>query len=250
MNPFARRAVGANWLVPISLMTLLLGLMMSAAWITTDTRDKRLSTMAPDQRTRIATGSIDVQTEYSKLLAEVTKLRNENTKLQNSFSDTTEQTKVLNESLQETKKFAALTEVEGAGLVISLMDDTSERIDAPVDATIIHDIDVLRVVNELWNAGSEAIAVNGHRVGPRSSFRCVGSVILVDNVQIASPVIVEAIGNADTLLGAMKLPGGILQELRTTSSNMVKIELAKKLRLTAYAGSTSTRQLTVPEIDK
>jgi uncharacterized protein YlxW (UPF0749 family) len=78
----------------------------------------------------------------------------------------------------------------------------------------------------------------------------VGSVILVDNVQIASPVRIEAIGDADTLLGAMKLPGGILQELRTTSANMVKMELAKELRLAAYAGSTSTRQLRVLEPQK
>ena len=44
---------------------------------------------------------------------------------------------------------------------------------------IIHDTDVLRVVNELWNAGAEAVTVNNRRVGPGTNYRCVGTTILV-----------------------------------------------------------------------
>jgi len=50
---------------------------------------------------------------------------------------------------------------------------------------------VVHVVNELFASGAEAIAVNGHRVAGTTSFRCVGTTILVNDVKIASPIVVR-----------------------------------------------------------
>jgi uncharacterized protein YlxW (UPF0749 family) len=249
MNPFARLSDN-NWVLPVSFLSLILGFMMMMAWMTRDARQTRMSLLSPDQQSRIGWGSIDLQEEYTRTADEVGRLRDQLTKLQNALGEQDSQSKLLNDSLQDAKVFAGLTEVTGAGVAVTLRD--SPRADPALAASdeIIHDKDVLRVVNELWNAGAEAIGVNGHRVVASTSFRCVGSVILVNNVQIASPVVVHAIGDPKTLLGALNMPGNVIAEIRETEPSMVQIEEVKKVRLPAFAGSTARKHLTIPSETK
>lgn len=255
MNPFVSRLSGNNWLIPITVMGLILGFLLQVTWITERTRTGRLQSlgsMDPDLARRLSAGSISLLTEHQKLTAEVATLREENTKLQNAMGQSTEQTKVLNESLQQTKDFAGLTEIEGPGIIITLRDAQGAQMDGVSQGNnIIHDIDVLKVVNELWAAGAEAIAVNGHRVVSHTSFRCVGPVIHVDNVPIASPVTIRAIGDPATLRGGMTLPLGVLAEIRSTGDpSMIGIDTVDKQTVPAYAGPSSRRYGRVPEPKK
>lgn len=64
---------------------------------------------------------------------------------------------------------------------------------------ILLDRDVRSVVNQLWADGAEAIAVNGIRLTPTSAIRFAGDAVLVDFNPIASPYVIDAIGNADSL---------------------------------------------------
>ncbi len=243
MTPFTSRFTGNQWLLPVTLMGILLGILLWMAWITNFTRAGRLGYLDADQSQRIGRGSIDTALEYQKVSQEVTQLLEENTKLQNAMSDTTNQTKVLNESLQLAKEFAGLTAVEGPGVVVTLRDDPPSSMDGISSGNkIIHDVDVLKVVNEAWAAGAEAISVNGLRVATRSSFRCVGPVIHVDAVPIASPVVIRAIGDPVALRGGLTLPLGVLAEIRSTGSpEMVSIETVDKQILAAYSGPTIRR---------
>lgn len=242
MNPFATRISGQSPIVPLSVMAFVLGFMISVAWITNDARAQRIRTVDPDQAVRLGTGDLNFQDEYKTLKDEVVRLRQENTALQNAMAKETGEAKLLNESLQQAKAFAGLTEVEGPGIIVTL-NDGKDRIDAPMVDSIVHDTDVLKVVNELWNAGAEAVSVNGNRVVTNTNFRCVGSVILVDNVKIATPVVIQAIGDKKTLMGAMKLPGGIVSELTSVDPRMAQLAVVDKMRLSAYGGATEMKHL-------
>ncbi|MCW5937981.1 MAG: DUF881 domain-containing protein [Fimbriimonadaceae bacterium] len=234
----------------MSIMALIVGFMTSLAWISVEDRRGRVQRLEPDQRQRFAIGTLDLTEENEDLRLEVTKLRVENTKLQNALAKNSNASEELNKSLQEMKVFATLTDVEGPGVSVVLR-DSKKPIEAAIDlgGQIVHDTDVLRVVNELKNAGAEAITVNKRRVGPRTNFRCVGTTILVDDSKIASPVIIRAIGETETLFGAMNLPGGVLDELRQVDPNMVEIQPVERMRLAAFSGSTTTKYITVP-VDK
>lgn len=250
MNPFATRITANSWLLPLSGMTLLLGLLFSLAWVTNDVRSTRIARADPDLQSRLRGGTLDLQEEQQKLLIEVKKLRSENTRLQNAMAKETDQAKVLNESLQDNKSVAGLTEVEGPGVVVTLRDSPTDLGSVPTEALIVHDIDVLRIVNELWNSGAEAIAINGKRVVTGTSVRCVGSVILVDSAKLAPPVVIRAIGDPQTILGAMNLPGGVVQEIRKTDERMVEISARQYLRLPAFAGPTTKQFAKIPKDTK
>lgn len=243
-NPFTNRLHTTSWEWPVAGVSLLLGIMVSLGWINEKNRSDRYARLEPDLRFGIMEGKIDVN-ELQKLSQEVSRLQKEVTKLQNAMSDSSKSSQVLNESLQQTKLFAGLTDVEGPGLTITLRD--SEKEDIPPLDRIIHDGDVLKVVNELWSAGAEAVEVNGHRVVGATSFRCVGPVIHVDGVPIASPVMVRAIGDVKTLMGGLDLPGGILDELRQQDATMVQMDKVAKHRFKAFNGTTGRKYLIVPK---
>jgi uncharacterized protein YlxW (UPF0749 family) len=251
VNPFVQRFSNSNqgWIWPVSGMCIVLGFMISLAWVTKENRNVRYQLLPADQRERITQAAVDIEA-FQKLTAEVEKLRQEKTEAENTLANSGKEAQVLNKSLQELKVFAAMTKVEGPGLVVTLR-DSARNADVTTsyfrEGGIIHDTDVLKTVNELFASGAEAVSVNNHRVGPGSTFRCVGPTILVNDIKIASPVVVRAIGDADTLFGGMNLPGGVLDEIRQDDPAMVQVEKVKMQELPAYVGKTSFRYISVPE---
>ncbi|MBX3119077.1 MAG: DUF881 domain-containing protein [Fimbriimonadaceae bacterium] len=246
MNPFVSKVNRNPWMIPVSILSLLLGFMMMSAWLTEQSRGSRIPLLDPSQQSRIRAGTIDMQADYQKVAAEVEKLRKEKTQLENAMGDNTKMTKVLNENLQDIKNFAGLTEVEGPGVTVTLRDNASPNSAlGAVPDDIIHDQDVTMVVNELWAGGAEALSVNNRRIVARSSFTCVGNTILVDNVRIAPPVRIRAIGDPDLLIGALNTPGRVIDTIRQSSANMVQIEKVEKHSLPAYNGPTATKFATV-----
>lgn len=242
MNPFVSKVNRNPWVIPVSVMSMLLGFMMMSAWLTDQTRRTRLDTLERSQQERIGIGSIDALENLQRLSSEVEKLRREKTQLENAAGDNSKLTKVMNKDLQNMKMFAGLSEVEGPGVTVTLRDNTqTDNTIGAVPDDVIHDQDVVMVVNELWAAGAEAISVNNHRVSSRTSFTCVGNTILVDNMHIASPVRVRAIGDPDLLIGALNTPGRVIATIKQSSPNMVQIEKVAKHQLPAYSGPTANR---------
>ncbi len=248
MNPFAKRIKPQdNWVIPVSILGVVLGIMFTSAWVTQQNRPTRLGLTDPSQEQRIALGPIDLQQKNAQLAQEVARLRDEKTRLENSVATQTGSSKLLNQELQAAKEFACLTDVEGPGVVVTLR-DSQKPVTEYVQDQIIHDGDVLRVVNELWNAGANAISVNNNRVAPTTAIRCVGSTILVNNTPVASPIAVRAIGDPATLLGALNLPGGVLSEIRSTDPAMVQIDTVSEMTISAFTGSTQMKFSKVPPV--
>ncbi len=61
------------------------------------------------------------------------------------------------------------------------------------------DSDLQKLVNALWEAGAEAIAINGQRLTNLSTIRLAGGAITVNARSLRRPYVVTAIGNQDTL---------------------------------------------------
>ena len=253
-NPFVSRVSNQMWVIPVSGMCLITGFMISLAWVTKETRASRASSLTSDQKTRVNEIAVDPD-KYAQMSSEALKLMAEKTRLENAMASQSGQTKVLNESLQEVKVFAGLTSVEGPGVMVTLKDLTkgTSTSNSPFTTNqdlIIHDVDVLKVVNELFASGAEAVSVNNLRVSSISSYRCVGTTILVNDVKIASPVKIRAIGDPDTLIGAMSLPGGALSQIKETDPSMVVLEPMKYIPMPAYTGSTAHKIMRVPKEGK
>lgn len=148
-------------------------------------------------------------------------------------------TKDDNESVeieQELKSLNALlgqTELLGEGIVVTVADSDSASInDENLSSKLVHNTDIIELVNELKNSGAEAIAVNGQRVVSTTYINCVGSVITVNGEKINSPFVISAIGNKDSLNGITR-PGsyiGLMEE----DGILVKVEKSSEVKIPKY----------------
>jgi uncharacterized protein YlxW (UPF0749 family) len=95
---------------------------------------------------------------------------------------------------------AGLVALTGPGVEITL-DDAPTRPDgvlppgATPDDLVIHQSDVQAVVNAVWAAGADGVAVMGQRLVATSAVRCVGNVLLLQGRTYSPPFVVTAIGN-------------------------------------------------------
>jgi len=103
---------------------------------------------------------------------------------------------------------AGLVALVGPGLLITLDDaprpaDGSLPNGARADDVVIHQSDVQAVVNALWAAGADGVAVMGQRLIGTSAVRCVGNTLLLQGRTYSPPFVVTAIGDVPAMRTAL-----------------------------------------------
>lgn len=158
----------------------------------------------------------------------------------NKVTNNDEELKSLEEEIKKDNMLLGATEVKGQGVTITITDaNVNSSISSTIDQSdlLVHDKDLLAVVNELKNAGAEAIEINGQRIVNTSAIICEGNVISVNGQKISSTFTINAIG-LSTRLATLKRAGGYLERLeesyiRTSFNRVDKITISK------YAGITN-----------
>lgn len=100
------------------------------------------------------------------------------------------------------------SKLSGPGITIEMYDNQEKRdwwYDINLD--IIHDIDILNILNDLRVAGAEAISINGERVLSTSEIKCAGPVIRINGNTSATPFVIKAIGDPKLLMASVSAPG-------------------------------------------
>jgi uncharacterized protein YlxW (UPF0749 family) len=139
----------------------------------------------------------------------------------------------LARNVQAESVAAATVPVTGPGLRVVLTDAPTSDPDTQDPDDRVQDIDLQVLVNGLWAAGAEAVAVNGQRLTATSAIRSAGDAVLVDMVALSSPYTVEAVGNAGRLQAdlARTAAGQHLATLRATYGIGVATSSQKHLSL-------------------
>lgn len=94
---------------------------------------------------------------------------------------------------------AGVTAVSGPGARVVVQDAADLGSPGAGDVGRVLDVDLQQVVNGLWQAGAEAVAINGERVGALTAIRSAEDVVLVNYVPVVPPYDVQAIGDPRTL---------------------------------------------------
>ena len=140
------------------------------------------------------------------------------------------------EDILEGNKIIGLTEVTGPGVIVTLSDskkDASSSLDP--SSLLVHDTDVLSVINELKNAGAEAISINDQRIIPTTGIICGGNIIDINGEKVGAPFEIKAIGLPEQL-AALERPGGYLALLKDYSIE-VKLEKSNNITIPKYTGT-------------
>jgi len=227
---------GKSWWIQITILSFVLGMLISFT----------LKTQMQANREGMPTRMADAGALLRYAKEENIKLKNElktqtdlNEKIIKEQASGITTTKNLIKLLSDTKMLAGTSSVEGPGVIITLIDSpNAAKADPtyPIDQLIVHYSDILFVVNELNNAGAEAISVNGHRIISNSSIRCAGTPILINNERVFPPYTIKAIGNSEDLNAGLSMPGSPANDLLTLS--MMSIKKETLIKVPAYRGTS------------
>ena len=109
------------------------------------------------------------------------------------------------------------------------------------DAKITYPL-LLDAIQELRDAGAEAIQVNNARIVASSNFGPTASGIEIDALSINQPYTITAIGDPATMSSAMEIPGGLSENVRQLGAtiniaqlNDVTVGALHTLRAPRYA---------------
>jgi uncharacterized protein YlxW (UPF0749 family) len=175
--------------------------------------------------------------KHDALYKDYQRLSSDLDKYKAASNDVNATTKILNEQLDNAEILAGIKEVYGQGVIIK-MADSKKTVQPGTQEELywLHDGDMLMVLNELKDAGAEAISLNDQRLTSISEVRCVGSVVSVNNVRLGEPFTIKAIGDSKTLESALLFRGGVVSEL-TSYGIEFEIKKAEDIVIPAYKGA-------------
>jgi uncharacterized protein YlxW (UPF0749 family) len=131
---------------------------------------------------------------------------------------------VSQEDLRRITAFAGLGGVDGQGIVMT--------VDGSLDPIALNDL-----VNELRNAGAEAIAVDEVRITASSVATQGPSSLQIDGVDVGKRFTLRAVGSPEGLMSAIERPGGIISQLKLVISATISIQQVQSIQLPATARS-------------
>lgn len=164
-------------------------------------------------------------------------LRQDATKNNNSYTEIEQELKSMNALL-------GLTELTGEGIVITVADNDNASIkDENLSRELVHNTDIIEIINELKNVEAEAISINGQRVMSTTDINCVGAVITVNGEKLNSPFVISAIGNIEMLNGITR-PGsyiGIMEE----DGVIIKVEQSTEVTIPKYSKVMNAKHMSI-----
>ncbi len=177
-----------------------------------------------------------VYAEFQKSENQLEEIRQQVAKGNNTFTEEEQELKSINALL-------GLTDLTGEGIVVTVADNNNANIkDENLFEELVHNLDIIGIVNELKNSGAEAISINGQRVLSTTAIDCAGAVITVNGEKINSPFVISAIGNKDLLNGITR-PGsyiGFMEE----GGVIVKIEKSDEVKIPKYNKVINAKHMT------
>jgi uncharacterized protein YlxW (UPF0749 family) len=186
-QPPPRSRIG---LVGAAVMALFAALVVTAA-----VQTSRNSASDEHERRELANQVAEARTQVDVDRARLTSLQGEVRRLQarQLRSDTSAQGVLDRIDLLGIR--AGTIPVRGPG--VRVVADDAPGADSARNQVL--DSDLQKLVNGLWEAGAEAISINGQRLTNLSTIRLAGGAITVNAHSLRRPYVVSAIGNKDTL---------------------------------------------------
>ena len=138
---------------------------------------------------------------------------------------------------------AALVPLTGPGVVITLDDaptrpDGSLPLNARPDDLVIHQSDVQAVVNAVWAAAADGVAIMDERLIATSAVRCVGNTLLLQGRTYSPPFVVTAIADASAVRAQLAASPqvAVLQQAVDAYGLTLTVRERPSIELPAYDG--------------
>lgn len=182
--------------VSIAVVALILGVLVVAQIRSQGTNTGLANQTAQDLTLLVA----NLNTQNEELRGEVATLEHQLATLADARARGQSAAGQLREDLDRIQAWAGLRAVTGSGI--------SVRVSGDIDGQGVEDF-----LNELHNAGAEAIAIDGVRIVPGSVVAGPSGALSVENSALGASFEIRAIGSPQILTGSLTRAGGIIAQL-------------------------------------
>jgi uncharacterized protein YlxW (UPF0749 family) len=229
-----------SWQVTLGVALLALGFLI-AAQLGTEGPRVRYTTQ---ERTPLLETATELQAEQDELKAKILALREDIQAVEGQGVGSADLVRQLNAQLEEARIAAGLIPLTGTGVVLQLDDSQAPVPPGGSQADyLVGSHDIRTVVEELWLAGAEAIAINGERVTPTTAIIDIGPSLLVNSAYLAPPYQVTALGSTD-LYDRLSRSAGFVEFVRARAEGFgIRLSFAEpeSLDMPAFAGTVTLR---------
>ena len=143
--------------------------------------------------------------QYENIYAELEVAEKQLDTIRKKATENSDSSTALEEEIKLTNRLLGLTELKGKGIILTLNDNKEQNVDGITTGNIVdyivHDEDLIVLINELKNCGAEAISVNEQRIVNTTGITCDGLVIRINGQKISAPYEIKAIGLPERLMG-------------------------------------------------
>jgi uncharacterized protein YlxW (UPF0749 family) len=230
-----------SWQVTLGVALLLLGFLVAAQLAAEGPRVQ----YASQERTGLVDTAQSLQATQDQLKDQIVALRQQIQQLEHDSAGSQAALRSLNDQLEQARIAAGLIPLTGTGIVLKLEDSTEP---VPPDGNaadyLVGAADLRTVVDQLWLAGAEAIAVNDERVTASTAIIDIGGSVLVNSAYLAGPYNITAIGPSD-LFDRLSASPGFEELVRTRRGSFgIGISWAEpaSVDIPAYAGSVTLNE--------
>jgi uncharacterized protein YlxW (UPF0749 family) len=214
------RGVGIS--VAVAVACAVLGFLLVAQVQATEDVGDRLVAEREEDLARILS---ELSGQSDRLQTEITDLRLTLLDFESSAEREELALRTLQRRHDDLRILTGVVDVEGDGALFTI-DDPNRLVTQEL---------LVDAVQELRDAGAEAIAVNDVRLVASSAFTTRNDRILLDRRPLDPPYRIAAIGSGDTIAKALAIPGGAIDTLQLVAGVTAVAETRADLQLPAVS---------------
>lgn len=204
---------------------------------TIESSSKEIGGITITDKSNLRDELLNSQSKYKTLYTQLEKLEKNLEKVRQDTTSDNSINKEMEENLNNNKLLLGLTKVEGEGITIKVDDNREIQEGSNISASqyIVHEQDIIQIINELFNAGADAISINGNRIVSTTSILCDGVILRINGELVGVPITIKAIGYPERLYYALIRPQGYL-DIMKQDGVVVEVEKSKNIKIPKYDG--------------
>ncbi len=212
-----------KWQLTLTIAFIVLGLLLSLQFRTYRAYRNDLGSQSTET---LAAMAKNLNSQYYELFQEVGDLSAQQKLIEKNAAQDKDVAAAMQIEMEKLNIANGYTPVKGAGLTVTIPPETNGAFGY---------MDVIDIVNEIWNAGAEAVAVNNIRVNGFTSILADEDYtrIHVNGQKLDFPIVISAIGEPGTLDKGIAIPRGVIDGLRIERNIPLEIKQEEHLVLPA-----------------
>lgn len=223
-----------GWQIYLAITFILLGIMISTQ---IQTQNRLMSDLSLQSTSDLSIMLKNLTDKRWQLSEEIDEAESNLIHSQDDYKDDSELMSRIDSELERLQLINGTIAAIGSGISITVQGNLLSS-------------DLVLLINELWAASAEAVAINDFRVTPTSGISYIETLdktyLTCDGNVLHEPITIKAIGNGPVLEKSLTMPGGIADNL-SLYQIYLHIELQEELQLEALPAQPQLRYGKIPD---